>query len=461
MAMQFKDRTEAGRLLATKLMAYANRPDVLVLGLPRGGVPVAYEVAKALHVPLDICLVRKLGVPGHKELAMGAIASGGIRVLNQDVIDWVGISNSEIDRVAAQEQHELERRNHLYRGDRPVPDLHNQTVILVDDGIATGATLRAAIAALRQQNPAHLIVAVPVAPAEICQQLKAEVDDVICVSLPEALYAIGIWYDNFSQTTDDEVRNLLMQANHEQSTPSRLGGSAMDRRLGLEHRNQIVSVTTDSVVLEGNLEIPAGASGIILFAHGSGSSRHSPRNRYVADVLNQAGLATLLIDLLTPEEETIDLRTHHLRFDIGLLASRLVGATNWLTQNPATQALKIGYFGASTGAGAALVAAADSPHVVGAIVSRGGRPDLAGTALSRVQAPTLLIVGGYDTSVIQLNQVAQERLRCTSHLEIVPGATHLFEEPGALEEVARLASEWFQHYLISTDNHSHRSIQTV
>jgi putative phosphoribosyl transferase len=330
----------------------------------------------------------------------------------------------------------------------------------VDDGIATGATLRAAIAALHQQNPAHIIVAVPVAPAETCQQLKAEVDDVICVSLPEALYAIGVWYDNFSQTTDDEVRNLLIQAHHEQSVPSRSEGSVMNHRLGAEHHNHIVSVTANSVELEGNLNIPNGASGIILFAHGSGSSRHSPRNRYVADVLNQAGLATLLIDLLTTEEETIDLRTHHLRFDIGLLASLLVGATDWLTQNPPTQDLKIGYFGASTGAGAALVAAADRPHVVGAVVSRGGRPDLAGTALSRVQAPTLLIVGGYDAPVIQLNQTAQAQLHATNHLEIVPGATHLFEEPGALEEVARLASEWFQLHLISTD-HFHRSIQTV
>jgi dienelactone hydrolase len=171
----------------------------------------------------------------------------------------------------------------------------------------------------------------------------------------------------------------------------------------------------------------------------------------VAQVLSQAGLATLLIDLLTPEEEMIDLRTRHLRFDIGLLASRLVGATDWLTQNPATQTLRIGYFGASTGAGAALVAAADRPEAVGAIVSRGGRPDLAGSALSRVRAPTLLIVGGYDIPVIGMNQAAQAQLRGINHLEIVPGATHLFEEPGTLEEVARLASQWFKRYLLSAD----------
>ena len=216
MTMKFEDRTEAGRLLASQLTAYANRPDVIVLGLPRGGVPVAFEVAKALHVPLDIGLVRKLGVPGHKELAMGAIASGNVRVLNQDVIDWLGISDRVIDHVVAKEQEELERRNLVYRGNRPAPDVRNRTVILVDDGIATGATLRAAIAALRQQDPARIVVAVPVAPPSIRNQLQAEVDDVICVLAPEELYAIGVWYENFSQTTDDEVRDLLARADQGQ-----------------------------------------------------------------------------------------------------------------------------------------------------------------------------------------------------------------------------------------------------
>jgi putative phosphoribosyl transferase len=217
MTMKFEDRTEAGRLLASKLTAYANRPDVIVLGLPRGGVPVAFEVSKALHVPLDIGLVRKLGVPGHKELAMGAIASGNVRVLNQDVIDWLGISDRVIDHVVAKEQEELERRNLVYRGNRPAPDVRNRTVILVDDGIATGATLRAAIAALRQQDPARIVVAVPVAPPSTCNQLQAEVDDVIWVLAPEELYAIGVWYENFSQTTDDEVRDLLARADQGQS----------------------------------------------------------------------------------------------------------------------------------------------------------------------------------------------------------------------------------------------------
>jgi dienelactone hydrolase len=205
-----------------------------------------------------------------------------------------------------------------------------------------------------------------------------------------------------------------------------------------------VRVSAGPVELEGNLSVPEGARSAVLFAHGSGSGRHSPRNRYVARVLREAGLATLLIDLLTPEEEEVDLRTGHLRFDIGLLADRLAGATNWLMENPGTSNLRIGYFGASTGAGAALVAAAERPEAVGAIVSRGGRP------LPLLKAPTLLIVGGDDVPVIAMNEEAFAQMHAEKELKIVPGATHLFEEPGALEEVARLAAGWFTGHLDRT-----------
>jgi pimeloyl-ACP methyl ester carboxylesterase len=210
---------------------------------------------------------------------------------------------------------------------------------------------------------------------------------------------------------------------------------------------RLVQVPAGSVTLEGNLTLPEESRAIVLFAHGSGSSRHSPRNRYVARVLNEAKLATLLIDLLTLHEEVVDARTAQLRFDIDLLAERLVDATDWLTQFPDTKHLRIGYFGASTGAAAALAAAAVRPDAVRAIVSRGGRPDLAGAALTRVQAPTLLIVGEHDDQVVQLNRQALTQLRCEKRLVIVPGATHLFEEPGALDEVARLARDWFQRHL--------------
>jgi dienelactone hydrolase len=210
---------------------------------------------------------------------------------------------------------------------------------------------------------------------------------------------------------------------------------------------RLVHVRAGIVTLTGNLVVPDGASGVVLFAHGSGSSRLSPRNRSVARRLSERGLATLLIDLLTPEEERVDIETAHLRFDIDLLADRLAGAKEWLTEQPDTRDLRIGYFGASTGAAAALVAAAVQPESIGAVVSRGGRPDLAGNLLPRVQAPTLLIVGGEDRTVIEMNRDAFARLTCKKRIEIVPGATHLFEEPGALEAVARLAGDWLLAHL--------------
>src|SRR5258706_407224 len=212
-------------------------------------------------------------------------------------------------------------------------------------------------------------------------------------------------------------------------------------------RARDVQIRSGTAMLQGDLSIPGGATGVVLFAHGSGSSRHSPRNQFVARTIREAGVGTLLFDLLTSEEEAIDTRTRHLRFDIGLLAQRLVDATYWLKGD--LSYLSVGYFGSSTGGGAALVAAAELGEAVGAVVSRGGRPDLAGDALPKVKCPTLFIVGGLDYPVIEMNREAYELLHCKKELRIVPGATHLFEEPGTLEEVARLAAEWFQEHLRS------------
>jgi predicted phosphoribosyltransferase len=206
---RFRDRREAGRLLADKLTDYANRPDVIVLALPRGGVPVAYEAARALQAPLDVFLVRKLGVPGHEELAMGAVATGGVRVLNDEVVTSLRISEKQIDAATSQQREELKRRERLYRDGRPAPNVRGRTVILVDDGLATGATMRAAVQALRQQQPARIVVAVPTASPDTCQALRAEADEVVCAITPEPFLAVGRWYDVFTQTTDDEVRDLL------------------------------------------------------------------------------------------------------------------------------------------------------------------------------------------------------------------------------------------------------------
>jgi len=210
--MLFRNRTEAGRELARKLSEYASRNDVIVLALPRGGVPVAFEVAQALHAPLDVFIVRKLGVPGREELAMGALASGGVRVLNDEVVDRLDIPERMIDMVTDEESQELQRREQLYRGNRPPIDVQNKVVILVDDGLATGSTMRAAVAALRRQEPAKIVVAVPVGAAETCDDFRREADDAICARTPEPFNAVGLWYDDFSQTSDDEVRELLQQA---------------------------------------------------------------------------------------------------------------------------------------------------------------------------------------------------------------------------------------------------------
>jgi predicted phosphoribosyltransferase len=215
--MLFQDRRDAGRQLAAALSDYAGRPDVIVLALPRGGVPVAYEVAKALAAPLDVFSVRKLGVPGHEELAMGAIASGGVRVVNEEVVHELGIPKSLFDAVSAEELRELERRERAYRDDRPPPDVRGKTVILVDDGLATGSSMRAAVAALRRLGPAKIVVAVPVGAPEVCAEFQDVADDAVCAQTPPAFRAVGLWYDDFSQTTDEEVRELLSQQNMQYS----------------------------------------------------------------------------------------------------------------------------------------------------------------------------------------------------------------------------------------------------
>jgi putative phosphoribosyl transferase len=432
MAARYRNRTEAGHRLAGKLREYAGRSDVIVLALPRGGVPVGYEVARALNAPLDVFIVRKLGLPSHPELAIGAIASGGVRVVDRGAMSQFDVTEEDLAVVAIAEERELERRERRYRDGLPAPVVRDKTVIVVDDGLATGATMAAAATALRAQRPARLVVAVPVAAAETCEAFRDLVDDVVCAATPEPFRAVGLWYEDFSETSDEEVQELLARRARE------LSGPGIDRE---------VRVVTGAITLAGTLAVPSGARGVVLFAHGSGSSRHSSRNRFVAEQLREAGMATLLMDLLSAEEESIDARTRELRFDIELLAERLVGAIEWLGREPATRGLPVGLFGASTGGGAALVAAAARPDIVEAVVSRGGRPDLAGDALPRVRAPSLLIVGGRDEQVIELNRQAIARMLAPVALEIVPGATHLFEEPGTLEQVARLAGEWFVRHL--------------
>ncbi|WP_030452774.1 phosphoribosyltransferase [Herbidospora cretacea] len=427
----FADRHDAGVRLAERLTGLADENPV-VLGLPRGGVPVAFEVARALGAPLDVIVVRKLGVPVQPELGFGAIGEGGVRVVNPEVIRMTGVTPEELAKVEEREQAEVEVRARRFRPDREPLDLAGRTVVIVDDGVATGGTARAACQVARARGAARVVLAVPVSTPAVLARLRPDADEVVCVETPSALWAIGVCYSDFTQTTDEQVAELLRRA----AAPA----------TGVGKCDQLdVSVDVGPVRLAGQLVVPENAEWVVAFVHGSGSSRHSPRNRYVASVLNEAGLATLLFDLLTVDEEYDRGNV----FDIELLAGRLGRVTTWLADEPGVAGLPIGYFGASTGAAAALWAAAEPGNQVAAVVSRGGRPDLAGPRLPSVRAATLLIVGGRDELVLDLNERARQRLRCENDLEIVPDATHLFAEPGALEIVARLARGWFIDHLPS------------
>ena len=434
----FSDRVEAGRRLAEHLTHLGDRQDVVVLGLPRGGVPVAYEVATRLNAPLDVIVVRKLGVPHQPELAMGAIGEEGVRILDSRVMSLGGVSEHELGAVERRERAELQRRAELFRKGRPPVKLEGKVAVVVDDGIATGSTIKAACRVARGLGAGRVVVAAPVAPIEVAERLAGDADEVIIVEQPASFYAIGQFYLDFNQTTDGEVTSLLERVSRARAG-SPAGGHSERGAAGYDGD---VRITAGGVSLEGRLKLPPSSTGTVIFVHGSGSSRHSPRNRHVAQALNQARLGTLLFDLLTPVEELDRANV----FDIELLANRLIEVTGWLTRLDDWPSQPVGFFGASTGAAAALRAAASLGPDIASVVSRGGRPDLTGPRISDVVAPTLLIVGSLDTVVLDLNRRAQAQMRCEAALEIVPGATHLFEEPGALDLVAALARQWFTRH---------------
>lgn len=418
----FANRSDAGRQLAQRLASMSRDRGVVVLGLPRGGVPVAYEVATALDLPLDVLVVRKIGVPFQREVAMGAIGEGGIMVVDEQVMAAARITAEQFDAVAQAEGVELERRMNQFRSHGAPLQLKGRTVVIVDDGVATGSTAKAACRVARAKGAAKVVLAVPVAAAQAVASLRDEADEVIALVTVEGSFAVGQWYDEFEQTSDDEVQEVLARG---------------AKRV---HDSEVI-IDTGTIELSGQLTIPVAATMVVVFVHGSGSSRHSPRNRAVAASLNQRGLATLLFDLLTDDEGLERANV----FDVELLASRLVGTTRWL-RTQLGEGWDIGYFGASTGAAAAMIAAGDQSLGVTCIVARGGRVDLAGGRLAAVRAPTLLIVGSDDSLVLTLNASALTELTCEHRLEMVEGATHLFEEPGALDEVSRLAGEWFESH---------------
>ena len=439
--MVFADREDAGRRLAARL-GHLRGQSVVVLGLPRGGVPVAFEVARALGAPLDVIVVRKLGAPRQPELAMGAVGEGGVRVISRQIVRAARVPDEELAAATAREQAAVDEGAARYRARCPRQPLDGKVAVVVDDGIATGATARAACQVARAHGAARVVLAVPVAPPGWQARIGADADELACVRTPPAFFAVGQFYKSFPQVSDDEVITCLQQAgaalDGADAGPPGATGTAGPPAFSGEVRPQ-----AGSVQLVGDLTVPENAPEIVVFAHGSGSSRHSPRNRHVARVLNGAGLGTLLFDLLTPEEE-LD-RTNV--FNIGLLAGRLAEATSGLRAQPRAAGAAIGYFGASTGAAAALRAAAGPGAGIAAVVSRGGRPDLARPRLAAVTAPVLLIVGSHDKVVLGLNRRAQAELRCENDLAVVPGASHLFEEPGTLDAAAGLARDWFTSHL--------------
>jgi predicted phosphoribosyltransferase/pimeloyl-ACP methyl ester carboxylesterase len=418
-SLPFPDREAAARALASALSKFRTARPV-VIAIPRGGVPMGRIVADALGGDLDVALVRKLGAPGDPEFAIGAVDEQGNVMLNE----FAARAGADNEYVSRESQHQLalirERRALCGRGRQPLP-LAGRTVIVVDDGLATGSTMIAALKATRAQRPSHVVCAVPVAAQDSLAQVARLSDEVVCLATPSPFNAVGRYFVDFSSVSDEQVIAAL--------------DSVVSQPASFQ-----VRIPAAGVVLHGDVVMPPSPRGLIVFVHGSGSSRLSPRNRFVASALNRHGFATLLFDLLTPREDE-DSAT---RFDIQLLAQRLDAAITWArTQFPQQQSA-LGMFGASTGAAAAIAVAATRPDDIRSVVSRGGRPDLAGgQALSGIRARTLLIVGGEDRQVLELNRAAQAMMRGRAELAIVPGASHLFEEPGTLERAAEFAADWF------------------
>jgi putative phosphoribosyl transferase len=429
----FSDRAHAGAALGDALATGIGGPGI-VLGVPRGGIPVALEVARRLGWPMDVMIARKLGVPGLEEVAFGSVAEG----LHGDVADpvaaYLGMSGTLERRIIGRERAELERRIALYRGTRQAPNVTGKTVVLVDDGLASGTTIRAAVRSLRRRRPSRIVVAVPVANAEVTAAVQRDADGLVALHSPAPFGMVSDWYDGFDQVTDREV--LLALGRSAEPLPASDDGRQPERA-------QRISLGAGTS-LDADLGVPGATAprGLVILVHGGGSSRMSYRNRFLAGCLREAGWATLRLDLLTPDEQAHELTDGHHRFDIDLVTQRLSGALEWAMNTNVPGVHRIVLFGASTGAAAAVRVAATAPDRVASVMSRAGRVDLAGTHLTQLKAPLLMMVGTRDEFTIRANRVALKSVHGDVHFRLVMRAGHTFEEPGAIGRVERIARRW-------------------
>lgn len=439
----FADRFDAGRELAERL-AFLAGEDVVVLGVPRGGVPVAYAVAEALDAPLDVIVVRKLGVPFRREVPMGAIGEDGSRILDARVIERAHVPAHELRIAEEKERAVLEAGIAGLRSESPRVDLLGKTAVIVDDAIVTGSVARVAAGIARRLGATRVIVAVPVAAKDSIQNFDAA-DEVVAVATPQVVGSAAEHYRDFSCPSEEGVQVLLASARR------RMANNGLNGHPGVAADVE-VAIPVGTTTISGTLHVVDSGAALVIFANSNGLGRHSPRNRLCASTLHLAGISTLLVDLLTSDEDVFP--ANHT--DIDLLAGRIVAATAWAVQHSKTAQARIGYLATDNAAGAALRAAGEQGAAISAVVSRGGRPELAGGVLASVTAPTLLVVGSEDTFVLTLNRDVQSHLRCASKLAIVEGASHTFDEPGTLQEAARLSAEWFTRYLIRGNGNHHR-----
>lgn len=445
----YRNRTHAGTAVAGALAEFAHRrggrDDVLVVALPRGGVIVARVVADALNAPLDILGVRKIGVPGMAEVALGAIVEGSDEIALGDVASYLGLPSGVVARLEARERCELERRVQRYRRGRPPMDVRGRTVVIVDDGLASGATMQAAVRALRRRGAARLMVACPVGSSDSCNDVASLADKLVLLATPEPFGMVSDWYDDFAPVSDNEVLRAL----DPQHAAIGMSETASDEG---DERTVKIALPPD-VSLDGDLGTPnewlapgSSARGLVIFAHGGGSSRRSYRNRVLAGLVRMAGWATLRVDLLVPAEQERDLTSGLHRFDVALIGQRLTGAIDWAVRENVAGASNIVLFGASTGAAAAVLAAAARPTLVSGVMSRGGRVDLAGDSLNAVNVPVLLLVGGADAETLRANRSAIRRLRGDVTIKIIRRAGHTFEESGALGALSVHALRWLTRH---------------